>query len=89
LAPTRLFILVTFNLMQEQLEEYLKAKRDLPDPAMRRAIREAAGATRDDVANEVGVTRYAVLQWELGTRSPSRRHLPAYVRVLRELRGVR
>jgi transcriptional regulator with XRE-family HTH domain len=75
--------------MQQTLEAYLKANRDLPDPPMRRAIREAAGASRVDVAAEVGVSKYAVMQWEQGTRFPSRRHVVAYARVLRELRGVR
>jgi DNA-binding XRE family transcriptional regulator len=75
--------------MEQQLEDYLKAKRDLPDPPMCRAIREAAGANREDVAAELGVTPQAVLLWEKGKRAPSRRHIVAYVRLLQELRGVR
>lgn len=75
--------------MEQELADYLIAKRDLPSPAVRQAIREAAGATRDDVAAEVGVSKFAVRQWELGTRNPSRRHMATYVRVLRELREVR
>ncbi len=75
--------------MDQRLEDYLKAKRDLPDPAMRRAIREAAHASRKDVAAELGVSSQAVMLWELGKRSPSRRHLANYVQCLRELREVR
>ena len=74
--------------MKQQLEDYLKAKRDLPGPAMRRAIRLSAGASLEDVAAEVGVTKYAVLQWESGARSPSRRHIISYARALRELKEV-
>jgi DNA-binding transcriptional regulator YiaG len=75
--------------MEQRLEEHLRAKRDLPAPAMRRAIREAAGASREDIATELGVSSQAVMLWEQGTRSPSRRHLANYIRVLRELREVR
>lgn len=71
--------------MNETLREQLEAKRGLPSPPLRRAIRQAAGATIEEVATEVGVSKYAVLQWEQGNRNPSRRHLSKYVRLLREM----
>ena len=70
----------------ETLRAELRARRELPPPAMRKAIREAAGVTRTKVARSVGVTRQAVALWESGRRTPSGRYLEAYLRVLRLLR---
>lgn len=67
------------------LTELLKARRALPAPAMRRAIREAAGASRSAVAREVGVTGEAVALWEAGKRTPSDRYIGRYLEVLSQL----
>lgn len=68
------------------LQDVLRARRDLPAPAMRRALRAAAGISLEAVAREVGVTRQAVGHWEAGSRYPSGRHLQKYLvlAVLRE-----
>ena len=50
----------------EQLAERIAARRDLPPPAMRRALREAAGLSRADVAGAVGCTAAAVRRRGLG-----------------------
>ncbi len=68
------------------LEESLNARRSLPPPATRRALRQAAGVSRVAVARACGVTRQAVAHWEAGTRQPRAEHLTLYVEVLRLLR---
>ena len=68
------------------LREELSARRDLPPPAERRALREVAGISLDVIARELGVTRQAVGHWELGTRHPNGRNLRRYVEILRILR---
>lgn len=69
-----------------RLLERVRARRELPSPEMRRALRKAAGASLAEVAEAVGVTRQAVSMWELGQRSPRPTHLPAYLEVLRVFR---
>ena len=71
----------------EQLAERIAARRDLPPPAVRRALREASGVSRADVAEAVGCTAAAVGHWETGRRQPRPVHLPAYVTVLKLLAG--
>jgi DNA-binding transcriptional regulator YiaG len=65
----------------------VKARRELPTPTMRRALRVDARLSLEDVAREVGVTRQAVSRWELGARAPRGRNLDAYAAVLASLRG--
>jgi DNA-binding transcriptional regulator YiaG len=69
------------------VSELLRARRELPDPQTRRAIRVQAGLSLDDVAGELGVTRQSVSDWERGRRYPRRAHLVAYVALLRLLRA--
>jgi len=68
------------------LEERLRARRELPPPAMRRALRQAARLSQADVAREIGVSSAAVAYWEAGRRFPRPENLAAYVRALRILR---
>lgn len=70
-----------------RLRATLDAKRALPPPAARRALRLAAGASIADVADAVGVTRQAISYWELGRRTPRGEALRRYVAVLDVLRG--
>lgn len=63
----------------------LRARQQLPAPAVRRALRQAAGLSQDHVAQAVGTSRQAVAHWEAGTRYPRPEHLTAYVEVLRLL----
>jgi transcriptional regulator with XRE-family HTH domain len=52
-----------------------------------RRIRNAAKATRRDVAEAMGVTQQTVIRWEMGV-GPGPQHREAYVRLLGELRRV-
>lgn len=62
------------------------ASRTLPPPEERRAVRERAGCSQDDVAAALHVTRAAVSRWESGERAPRGELLVAYVKVLDALR---
>jgi DNA-binding XRE family transcriptional regulator len=64
-----------------------KKSRDLPERGRRRTIREAAGASREEVAAAVGVSAYAVYCWEKldGRIEPSDVNRASYKRVLTEL----
>lgn len=70
------------------LEERLahaRMLRRLPDPASRRVLRLRARVSQQAIAEEVGCSREEIARWELGTRSPGPRFLPAYLRVLDRL----
>jgi len=54
------------NALIEQVREL----RRLPAPAVRSAIRHAAGITQQQLADELGVDRVTVARWELGQRTP-------------------
>jgi len=47
-----------------------------------RELREEAGLSQSDLADQVGVTRNAVSQWEADATQPSTRHLPKLARAL-------
>jgi len=66
----------------------LTARRRLPVPAMRRALRIDAGLTQADVGETLGVARESVARWEAGARTPRGEILLAYVDLLDELRSV-
>ena len=59
----------------------------VPPAAECRRIREAARATRCDVAEAVGVSEQSVIRWERGV-GPGSRHIDAYVKLLDELRRI-
>jgi DNA-binding transcriptional regulator YiaG len=59
----------------------------VPPPEECRRIREAARATRKDVAEALGVSEMTIRNWEIGL-GPGPRHLQAYVQLLAELRRV-
>jgi len=63
-----------------------RAHRDLPPPALRRALREDAGLSQDDIAATMGVHRETVSRWERGLRTPRGDSLLNYVSLLGELR---
>jgi transcriptional regulator with XRE-family HTH domain len=69
-----------------ELEGRVQARSELPSPPVRRALREAAGASLDEVGSVVGVTRQAVALWESGERTPRGANLGGYVAVLRVFR---
>ena len=70
----------------DELKELVQARRELPPPGVRRALREGAGITRAQIAATVGVTKAAVAFWEAGQRNPSREHVQAYLQVLEALK---
>lgn len=79
--------LITASVDDLPLAERIQAAQ-LPPPSERRAIRENAGASLREVAEEVGVTASAVLHWERGDRAIRRRHAVAYRHVLDALREL-
>jgi len=70
---------------QADLIASVRARRNLPPPVMRRAIRLAANTSLRAVAEAVGVTPQAVAFWEQGDRTPAGQRLVRYVEVLRSL----
>ena len=70
----------------DQVAEKVRARRDLPAPAIRRALREDAGLSQQDVADVCGVTRAAVSRWESGERGVDAAHVVAYGALLELLR---
>jgi transcriptional regulator with XRE-family HTH domain len=69
----------------ESLIAEVRARRDLPPPAMRRAIRQRAGLPLSRVADELHVSIQAVSHWELGHREPRPEDLLAYSELLQSL----
>ena len=55
----------------------------MPPPEVRARLRKADGLTQEEVAEVFGVTRVAFNRWEVGAAKPRRRHLEAYVRLLK------
>lgn len=69
----------------QHLVKKIRIIRDLPPPAIRRALRVGAGLTEKDIASVLGVTHVTVSRYELGKRTPRGTVLAAYVEVLRTL----
>jgi DNA-binding transcriptional regulator YiaG len=72
----------------EKLTERISARKRLPSPAARRAIRLATGATLEDVGRAVGVSKQAVHSWEAGVTKPRGETLVRYITVLDTLREL-
>ncbi len=70
----------------ESLRRKRRARLGLPAPAARRALREEAGLSQQDLADALGVKRETISRWERDERHPRGRYLLAYVELLRELR---
>jgi DNA-binding transcriptional regulator YiaG len=62
------------------------ARRALPTPTTRRALRTAAALSQQDLADALGVHRETISRWERGTRTPRGDLLIAYTDLLRELK---
>lgn len=58
----------------------------LPEARKRTAIRQAAGLTRSQLAEVLGVTRQCVYNWESGRRHPRGEHLQQYHQALDAMR---
>ncbi len=74
----------------DELRTRVLARRSLPPPEMRRAIRRASRASLQDVASafEPPVSRHSVMAWERGTRSPGPGNIEQYVAILRTLQAL-
>lgn len=70
----------------ENLAASIRNRRALPPPETCRALRVGAGASLEDVAKVVGVTRMSVKNWEGGSCRPRGEHLARYLDVLRVFR---
>ncbi|MCU1592172.1 MAG: polymerase subunit sigma-24 [Frankiales bacterium] len=60
--------------------------QQLPPPRTRRALRQAAGLSTEQLGHVLGVTRQTVSNWETGRRTPRGEQLVAYLEALRFLR---
>lgn len=67
----------------EAVDALLARPDVMPPPEIRAQLRKADGLTQEEVAAVFGVTRVAFHRWETGVAKPRRRHLDAYVRLLR------
>jgi DNA-binding transcriptional regulator YiaG len=70
------------------LAAQVRAARRLPPPAIARAIRDAAGVSQQQVADELGINRVSLARWELGTRSPRGALRLRYIELLDALRDA-
>ena len=68
------------------LLQLVRERRELPPPALRRALREAATVSLEEVGEQLGVSRQTVSRWERGERFPRPQHLVAYAELLRSFR---
>ena len=82
-----LLYLVVAAVVPAPIAAKMRAKKGLPGPAMRRAIRLGAGLSQVDVAEVLGVHRESVARWESGVRTPRGRVLVEYVDLLDQLRN--
>ena len=69
----------------DTLLELSNMRRRLPEPAIRRMLRDRAQLSQADVAAAVGVDRATVSRWESGTREPRGDRLTTYVAILDRL----
>lgn len=72
--------------MSSALAKHVRAARRLPPPAIARAIRDEAGVSQQQCADELGVNRVTIARWELGERTPRGELRLAYIGLLDELR---
>jgi DNA-binding transcriptional regulator YiaG len=73
----------------EALAERSRSRRRLPEPNLRRLLREGARVSQEDLAQTLGVDRSTVCRWESGLRSPRDANLGAYLDVLDRLAAER
>lgn len=68
----------------EELAARVRAAQ-LPPPAERARVRQAAGVTLEHFAGALGVSQMTVSRWERGETEPSLDQRVAYARLLREV----
>lgn len=69
----------------ERVRTRIHVHSSLPEPAQRRALREAAGLTQRELADALRVDRTTIAHWESGRHTPNGKLLDAYVDALRVL----
>ncbi len=69
----------------EALVQVSRTRRRLPEPALRRLLRERARLSQAEVAAAAGVDRATVSRWESGEREPRGELLARYVAILDRL----
>ncbi|MGW5697363.1 helix-turn-helix transcriptional regulator, partial [Streptomyces asiaticus] len=72
-----------FSAVDALLEQV--AQDDLPAPAERKRLREAAGLSQAEVARALDIRREAVGNWESGRTEPRQPKRAAYARLLKGL----
>jgi DNA-binding transcriptional regulator YiaG len=76
------------DLSSNPLETVLadvRARKELPPPRERRAIRRRAGLAAEAIAQALGVSRQTVSAWEHGRHVPRQPLLGQYAALLRDL----
>lgn len=68
------------------LMKKVHARRTLPGPEARRALRLANGLALQDVAEALNVSTECVRLWELGRRRPNGRNAVSYAALLASLK---
>ncbi|MGW3650218.1 helix-turn-helix transcriptional regulator [Streptomyces sp. NPDC000878] len=76
------------STVAEKIRSLRNVRPELPAPAVRKAIREAAGLTQAQVASAVGVTAQAVALWESGRRTPRGPLLGQYAEAVRTMQEL-
>src|SRR5215210_2934734 len=64
---------------------HAQADKALPEPALRRRLREEAGITQTDLATAIGVSRVTISRYESGRRRPRGKALLDYISLLSSL----
>jgi transcriptional regulator with XRE-family HTH domain len=66
-----------------------RARRRLPEPTVRRLLRQRAQLSQREVAAALGVTHPTLSRWEAGRRTPGGLLLERYVELLDRLAAER
>lgn len=69
----------------EQLLKEARLRQALPEPSLRRLVRERVGLSQGEIARVLGVSRAAVCRWESGRRHPRRVTAAEYAALLERL----
>lgn len=69
----------------EQILSEARLRRSLPEPPVRRVLRQRAGLTQQEVALVLGVDRASIARYENGGRDPRGAIRVAYVALLTRL----
>lgn len=72
----------------EEVVRLAQARRELPPPAMCRALRERAGLSLADMARAAGTSKQSVHNWESGRCVPGPEHIHDYLTVLRAVQEL-